>query len=75
MEDIIIKNGDDGHYIIIQGDKSSVSLGYDEMIGLLVSLTLPEKRPCLQWMKTDFEHEQSNKYFESLKDKNNKNGA
>jgi len=69
MEDIIIKKNDDNHYTIIQGNKSSVELGYDEMIGLLVSLTLPETRPCLQWMKTDFEHDQQNKYFESLKAK------
>jgi hypothetical protein len=69
MDDIIIKNNG-SYYTIIQGNKSSVELGHDEMLGLLVSLTLPEQRPCLQWMKTDFEHEQSKKYFESLKNKN-----
>lgn len=66
MDDIIIKNNG-SHYTIIQGDKSSVELGYDEMLGLFVSLTMPEKRPFLQWMKTDFEHEQQRKYFEGLK--------
>jgi hypothetical protein len=70
MEDIIIKKNENGHYIIVQGNKSSVELGYDEMLGLLVSLTLSEKRPCLQWMKTDFEHEQQKKYFESVKERN-----
>jgi hypothetical protein len=70
MEDIIIKQSKDGHYTLIQGAKSSVECGYDEMLGLLVSLTLPENRPCLQWMRTDFEHDQQKKYFESLKVRN-----
>lgn len=69
MEDIIIKKAKDGYYTITQGNKSSVELGYDEMLGLLVSLTLPDKRPCLQWMRTDFEHKQRKKYLESIKSK------
>lgn len=32
--------------------KSSGELGYDEMLGLITSLTMSERRPCLQWMKT-----------------------
>ena len=70
MEDIVIKNNG-SFYTIVQGNKSSVELGYDEMLGLLVSLTLPEKRPCLQWMKTDFEHDQQKKFYEDLKNKKN----
>lgn len=71
MDDIIIKKND-GHYTIIQGEKSSVELGYDEMLGLLVSLTLPEQRPCLQWMKTDFEHAVQKKRFENIKQNHSK---
>lgn len=26
-------------------------LGFDEMLGLVASLTMPERRPCLYWMK------------------------
>lgn len=69
MEDIIIKKSE-GHYTIIQGNKSSVELGYDEMLGLLVALTLPKKRPCLQWMKTDFEHKEQKKRFEEIRKRN-----
>lgn len=70
MEDIIIKKLDDNHYEIHQGDKYSEHLGYDEMLGLFVSLSMPENRPCLQWMKTVEQHERQKEYFESLKDKN-----
>jgi hypothetical protein len=30
-------------------------LGFDEMLGLVASLTMPERRPCLHWMKTEEE--------------------
>lgn len=70
MERIIIEKNENNHYSIIQGDKYSVELGYDEMLGLLVSLTLPEKRPCLQWMKTKEQHEANRKFFESIRNEN-----
>lgn len=28
-------------------------LGWDEMLGLVASLTMPDKRPCLHWLKTE----------------------
>nr|DAW63220.1 MAG TPA: hypothetical protein [Caudoviricetes sp.] len=52
MEDITIKQYDDGYFEVFQGDKSSGELSYDEMLGLITSLTMSERRPCLQWMKT-----------------------
>jgi len=30
-------------------------LGFDEMLGLVASLTMPERRPCLHWMKKEEE--------------------
>jgi hypothetical protein len=39
-----------------QGDKYA-ELAWDEMIGLVASLTMPEHCPCKQWMKTKEEHE------------------
>ena len=66
MDEITIKKVD-SYYQVIQGNKSSLELGYDEMIGLVIALTMPEVRPCLQWMKTDEQHEHTKKYYESLK--------
>lgn len=37
---------------VIQGDREADHLTYDEMIGLVTQLTMPEDRRCLQWMKT-----------------------
>ena len=53
MEDIIIrKNGKGANtWYVEQGNKKSVECGWDEMIGLISSITMPTERPCLQWMK------------------------
>jgi hypothetical protein len=40
-----------------QGDKSSGPLGWDEMLGLVASLTISYKKPCQQWMRTKEQHE------------------
>lgn len=52
MEDIIIKQYNNGYFEVFQGDKSSGELSFDEMLGLITSLTIPECCPCLLWMKT-----------------------
>ena len=52
MEDITIKQYNNGYFEVFQGDKSSGELGYDDMLGLISSLTMSKQRPCLQWMKT-----------------------
>lgn len=52
MTDITIKQYNNGYFEVFQGDKSSGELGFDEMLGLITSLTMSERRPCLQCMKT-----------------------
>ena len=49
-------------FIVTQNNKTSGELGYDEMLGLISSLTMPENRPCLQWMKTKEEIELQKKF-------------
>ena len=82
MTDITIKQNNNGYFEVFQGDKSSGELGFDEMLGLITSLTMSERRPCLQWMKTKEQRDaeeivitQVAKYpiFENAK-KKNKNG-
>jgi len=43
---------------VTYGDKYADGLGYDEMLGLVAAITLPEKRPTLQWLKTAEQHQQ-----------------
>ena len=52
MEDITIKQYNNGYFEVFQGDKSSGELSFGEMLGLITSLTIPEHCPCLLWMKT-----------------------
>lgn len=48
--------------------KLADGLGYDEMLGLISAICLPQERPCLNWLKTP---EQVNKWREFLgKDQN-----
>ena len=42
MEDITIKKYNNGYFEVFQGDKSSGELSFDEMLGLITSLTIPE---------------------------------
>lgn len=32
--------------------KIAIGLGYDEMLGLISAISMPETRPCLQWLET-----------------------
>lgn len=40
------------------GDKYADGLCYDEMLGLVSAITMPEKRPALHWLKTAEQHKQ-----------------
>ena len=46
MEDITIKQYNNGCFEVFQGDKSSGELSYDEMLGLVSSLTMPNIDPA-----------------------------
>lgn len=51
MEKIIIEFIDGKDWFVTQGNKQATKLGWDEMLGLVSILTMPEERPHLQWMK------------------------
>ena len=53
-------------WTVKQDDKYADGLDYDEMLGLVAALTMPVGRPCLQWMKTEEQHEKQRKYFKEL---------
>lgn len=52
MTDITIKQYDNGCFEVFQGNKSSDELSFDEMLGLIAALTIPESCLSLLWMKT-----------------------
>jgi len=37
--------------VVFEG-KIAIGLTYDEMLGLVTSITMPDNRPCLHWLKT-----------------------
>jgi len=52
-------------------DKCADSLGYDEMLGLVASITMPQERPCLQWLKTKEQHQAWRDALESRVEESN----
>lgn len=64
MEKVIITFESNG-WKVQQGDKYADTLCYEEMLGVLISLTTPEQRPCLQWMLTKEQHEAYMTYLKS----------
>lgn len=43
-----------GNLFIVKSDgKTSDELGWDELLGLVAALTIPDKKPCVHWMKDD----------------------
>lgn len=59
VDTIKIEKLEGGAFNVVQGDRYSDTLGYDEMLGLVSALTMPEDRPHTKWMQTKEEHEQS----------------
>ena len=56
-EDIIIKKVKGGCFDVHVGDYSTGWVTFDEMLGVVTQLTMPEERHCLQWLKTKEQHE------------------
>ncbi|HAE34632.1 MAG TPA: hypothetical protein PLI89_11770 [Chitinophagales bacterium] len=67
---VIIEHTEETGWNVIHGDKVADRLSYDEMLGLVVAITIPDKRPCLQWLKTKEQHEAYEKYLEEIREKN-----
>ena len=55
--DIIIKRPDNGCFDVHVDNKSTDQLSFDEMLGVVTQLTVPDNKRCLQWLKTKEQHE------------------
>lgn len=73
MEDVVISYNENqstetlsSGWNVTVGESYTDGLCYEEMIGLVIALTMPEKRPCLHWMKTEEGHR---KWKEALEKK------
>ena len=64
MEKVIITLESNG-WKVQQGEKYADALCYEEMLAVLISLTLPEQRPYLHWMRTKEQHEAYMTYLKS----------
>ncbi len=59
----IVKNENMG-FTVYYKDKYAKELCWDEMLGLVASLTISNNKPCQQWLRTAEEHE---KFDQALK--------
>lgn len=53
------------------GENIADELSWEEMLGVVISLTISDSKPCLQWVKTPEQAAARKKYFESLAERNN----
>lgn len=64
MKEIKIIQNKDNSFTVYYKDKYAKELCWDEMLGLIASLTISNNKPCQQWLKTAEEHE---KFDQALK--------
>lgn len=64
VDTIKIEKLEGGAFNVVQGDRYSDTLSYDEMLGLVSALTIAKEPNCLRWMLTKEEHDAQ---FNSLK--------
>lgn len=55
-----------GPFNVIYENKRALGITYDEMLGLISAITMPEMRPCLNWLKTKQEITRFNKLMLKL---------
>lgn len=60
MLKLIVEQTGDG-YTVTQGDKYADHLAYDEMIGVVSAVMMPENRPCVGWLRTKDQYEADEK--------------
>lgn len=46
----------DTRFNVSMGERSSGELTFEEMLGIIAALAMPEPRPCVHWMMTQAEH-------------------
>jgi hypothetical protein len=49
---------------VSQGDKCANNLSFDEMLGLVAALTMPEIKPQINWLRTEKQHRSDEFTFE-----------
>lgn len=62
IESIKIINNDNS-FTVYYKDKYAKELCWDEMLGLVASLTISDKKPCQQWLRTEEEHKKFEQEF------------
>lgn len=53
-----------GSWDVIHDNKCADGLTWDEMLGIVAQLTMPEHKHCVNWLRTD---QQKKKWEEELK--------
>lgn len=69
MDKIIIQYSKENLWTVTVGDKQAVGLCYEEMLGLVAQVTVPEEKKALMWLKTKEQHSAQEEYFKKLRQK------
>lgn len=60
---ITIEKEKGGSWEVSQADANASGLTYEEMLGLVAALTMPDVRPCIHWMETEAQREKRRQAF------------
>lgn len=63
MKEIKIIQDINNSFSVHYKDKYANELCWDEMLGLVASLTISDNKPCQQWLKTEEEHKKFEQKF------------
>lgn len=53
-------------------DRKAKHLCWEEMLGVIAALTIPERKPCLQWLRTEEQDKKLEEYYVNLNKETNK---
>ncbi|TWU39813.1 hypothetical protein Poly51_64040 [Rubripirellula tenax] len=68
--EVVERDNGSKDYTVTNNGKFADRLTFDEMLGLIASLTMPESRRCIQWLKTQDEWDQREQRLQGIRERN-----
>lgn len=51
-QSLVITPIEGGWFFVSHGDRFNERMSFEEMLGVVAAVLMPEKRPCAAWLKT-----------------------
>ena len=67
MKTITIESNENNSFTVRQGDKYADGLTFEEMLGVVAHIAMPEYVPYDNWLLTKEQHEEKERRWEKIK--------